>query len=50
MFEMRVHSADVLNDPSRLVEVGVINYKAGILTFILATKTNLVPKLAGDTP
>ena len=32
------------------MEVRVIDYKAGILPFILAAKTDLVPNLAGDTP
>ena len=50
VFEMRVDSAYVLNGPSRLVEVCVIDYKAGIPAFILAAETDLVPKLAGDTP
>ena len=50
MFKVGEHSSDILHGTSRLMEVRVIQYKAGIPAFGICTHPNLVPQLPGYAP
>ena len=50
VFKMGIYSADIFHRLPALVKVGVIYYKAGLFTLMLAADATLGPKLTGETP